>query len=487
MSVGSYYKPELSQKRKSVLVLDGYVMAINKNINNKFYWHCSYKYKYHCNSTATTKLHGSEEHLLESYTTQHNHAPDPGKVDELRFRNSLKSDATSSLDRPSQIIQRNEANISKSSSCALPNKKAASQIIRRARRKEMPKEPITLDDINIPDRLQKVDGERFLGRQVKFEENCVMLFATKSNLILLNKSQLWVMDGTFATCPILFKQIYSIHGLVDTGTDRYYVPLVYAFLTNKTLNCYLYFFQALKAYALEYDIPLNPRVIMTDFEMAVINSVKEEFPDAQHKCCLFHLGQNVWRQIQQNGLQSKYGQDAEFAVKLRHIIALAYLHQDEIPDAFDKLREEVLPDEASDITNWFGKYYVWGNINSRETGNNKLLIARSAPMFPPSLWSVFQNNTLGLPRTQNNIEGWHRRWNTLLDKHKRGLYATIEFLVKEQAITNRTIEKANAGLERPTPQKRGKRDDNAIEKILNSKNNMDLLEFLRAIAIHTKY
>lgn len=231
MSVGALYKPVLSQKRKTVLILDGYVMAVNKNVAETFYWYCSHKYKNSCSSTAITTLQqGAKEHLLKSYSTKHNHAPDPSKVDELNFRTSIKREASTSLDQPSQIIQRNVANISKSSCCALPNKYASAQIIRRARKSERPKEPTSLDDVNVPEKLREVDGERFFGCQVKVGDEFILLFATKSNLKLLNRSEIWVMDGTFETCPILFIQLYSIHGFVGKGPSRQMVPLVYAFL-----------------------------------------------------------------------------------------------------------------------------------------------------------------------------------------------------------------------------------------------------------------
>lgn len=91
---------------------------------------------------------------------------------------------------------------------------------------------------------------------------------------------------------------------------------------------------------------LNPQHVMTDFEIAVINTVKIEFPEATHKCCLFHLGQNVWRKIQSCGLASRYARDSEFSLRTRHMIASAYLPPEEITDAFAQLKSEVLPEEA---------------------------------------------------------------------------------------------------------------------------------------------
>ncbi|KAF0717639.1 Uncharacterized protein FWK35_00033597, partial [Aphis craccivora] len=38
----------------------------------------------------------------------------------------------------------------------------------------------------------------------------------------------------------------------------------------------------------------------------------------------------------------------------------------------------------------------------------------------------------GIPRTQNIVEAWHRRWSTLVGKPHVGVYTMIEELQKEQ-------------------------------------------------------
>ena len=55
----------------------------------------------------------------------------------------------------------------------------------------------------------------------------------------------------------------------------------------------------------------------------------------------------------------------------------------------------------------FESYYIRGGVRRiTRTGN----VVRSAPMFPPSLWSVTDNVEYAFPRTQNSVEAWHRRW-----------------------------------------------------------------------------
>lgn len=265
--------------------------------------------------------------------------------------------------------------------------------------------------------------------------------------------------------------------------SRKIVPLVYCFLGHKTEETYMMMFKELLAYTEELQCELNPQHILTDFETAVINVVKIYFPEANHTGCLFHLAQNLWRQIQKSGLASKYGNDSKFSLELRHIVALAYLTPEEIPDAFKVLKEKVLPEEAETVVHWFETYYVHGKKISRTKGT-KLCISLTPPLFPPQLWSIHRINELCLPRTQNNVEAWHRRWNYLQNNNRHGLYATIRSLIKEQISTNHVIEKAQASVDKTPPKKKKKIVSDCIAKISANRNNMELLPFLRAIANH---
>ena len=110
----------------------------------------------------------------------------------------------------------------------------------------------------------------------------------------------------------------------------------------------------------------------------------------------------MWR-IQTTGLASRYGVDEEFNLSLRNLSALAFIFSEEIPQAFDILKQ-YLPREASDVTEWFENNYVHGRVR-RHMRNGTVL--RSPPLFPPTLWSVYDSIQSEIPRTQNIA--WHRR------------------------------------------------------------------------------
>src|SRR6218665_2925770 len=72
------------------------------------------------------------------------------------------------------------------------------------------------------------------------------------------------------------------------------------------------------------EIELRPKFIMVDFELAIINALQVKFPTVTMCGCLFHLGQNIYRHIQKNGLDDAYRTNDETFLSLRKHSALAF-------------------------------------------------------------------------------------------------------------------------------------------------------------------
>lgn len=232
------------------------------------------------------------------------------------------------------------------------------------------------------------------------------------------------------------------------------------------------------------NINLDPDFIITDFELAAIRACKSAFPNAKHKCCYFHLSQNIWKHIQKEGLSKKYISDSNFAHQMRHLAALAFLDPTEIPSAFEIVREQIIPKEAEKVVDWFSEYYVDGfykrATNPKEVSTLKLTLKKSAPRFPPQTWSVLDCVNAGIPTTQNNIENWHNRWNSLLNRKKFNIFKSMKELQKEQKNTSFEIERINANIK-----KRKYKQSCHILKIrqqLLKKNDVDLKEYLSGLA-----
>lgn len=68
-------------------------------------------------------------------------------------------------------------------------------------------------DLQIPPRyLVTLSNEPFFLAEFGQGNNRCLIFSTRTNLQLLSQSRHWYADGTFKTAPMLFEQLYTIHG-----------------------------------------------------------------------------------------------------------------------------------------------------------------------------------------------------------------------------------------------------------------------------------
>ena len=77
---------------------------------------------------------------------------------------------------------------------------------------------------------------------------------------------------------------------------------------EKNRQSYEYMFQILKDEVYnKFQLDLSHRFISTDYEVAVMNVVRNKFPEISR--CLFHLAQSFWRRLQSEGLAEAYRQE----------------------------------------------------------------------------------------------------------------------------------------------------------------------------------
>ena len=116
--------------------------------------------------------------------------------------------------------------------------------------------------------------------------------------------------------------------------------------------------------------------ILRDFELAAINSISANSPNADVSGCFFNLCLNIWKKIQSLGLQVQYDNDQEFALHLQMIPGLAFIPSNDVVDAIERLTYVIRNqwgDENDRALDYFEDTYI-----SRFRKN----AARATPIFP---------------------------------------------------------------------------------------------------------
>jgi len=93
-----------------------------------------------------------------------------------------------------------------------------------------------------------------------------------------------------------------------------------------------------------------------------INAFTSVYPSCQITACFFHVSQCLWRKIQQEGLQTIYSTDVDFAVNAKMLAALAFVPLQDIVKAFEELinylPESILPIADYFEDNFIGRLYI---------------------------------------------------------------------------------------------------------------------------------
>ena len=107
-------------------------------------------------------------------------------------------------------------------------------------------------------------------------------------------------------------------------------------LPNKTEETYTRLFREV-----EQHVANSPTDILMDFERAALNSVRQVYPNTEFKRCFYHFSSNIWKHIQNLGLQNHYQGDENFALWLRMLSALAFVPPNNVIRYFELLIDEI--------------------------------------------------------------------------------------------------------------------------------------------------
>ncbi|KAL3885419.1 hypothetical protein ACJMK2_025482 [Sinanodonta woodiana] len=216
-----------------------------------------------------------------------------------------------------------------------------------------------------------------------------------------HKQQHWYADGTFKTVPSLFAQLYTIHGLINNSI----VPAVFVSRSEKTEESYRMFFFLL----LEQTETIGT-INEIDIEIMYWNTTQRIFLSSFFCQCLY-------RNIQSNGLQHHYENDADFAMQMRHLTSLAFVPAEDVVLAFEELLSRVdFPLESQPVLDYFEDAWI-----GRPIRGNK----HQPPRTPHSMWR------------------WHRSLSEeLIGGNHPTIWKFITVLQKEQVLNEAKIEQS---------------------------------------------
>ena len=194
----------------------------------------------------------------------------------------------------------------------------------------VPPNPRSLKERVIPEQFQQTKtGDQFCLFDSWPEENrvdLVFIFSTFKNLEMLSKCNSWFADGTFKTVPKLFTQLYTIHAKCNGRV----FPLIYGLRPNMQRATYDSFLTALS----DMRDDLTSVHLLTDFEKPTMQSFQYHFPGVTISGCLFHLSQNIYKHVQEYGLQVEYSQHEDFALVVRMVLAFAFCPPADVADSW---------------------------------------------------------------------------------------------------------------------------------------------------------
>ncbi|OXA42828.1 uncharacterized protein LOC118438707 isoform X1 [Folsomia candida] len=218
----------------------------------------------------------------------------------------------------------------------------------------------------------------------------IILFSTDFNLDCFQNSAHWFADGTFRTSPLLFDQLFVIHGLRGDGHNTISVPLVYCLTPNRTGATYGRIFSKLK----ELRSGVSP-LSVKDFEQASSNAFAKYFPDAEQRSCFFHLRQANHRHIQRDSELLKKMADGRFNLHVRTLIGLAFVPPADVVAAYDELDASPFFLENKDVLDSYMDYFLNTGIGGFDRRGN-----RKKPHFLIPLWNCRDAVLQGLPKNR---------------------------------------------------------------------------------------
>ncbi|CAF4460280.1 unnamed protein product [Rotaria socialis] len=326
-----------SNKRKPILICDGFSFQLNRTRPKLKYWRCK-------DRTCSAYIHTNHKNQYVGKSGDHNvHLPVPEQVEVAMFKEKVKERVVKETTAIGKIYDKEMAslNLSDGALGLIPLADEAKASLNRLRRQTTPPLP-TSSCFDVPDAYSTTtSGAQFLFSDTVVRKKRMMLFATDEQLRMLFSAKTIMIDGTFSASVPHFNQVFSLH-CIKYG---YNFPCVIGLLPGRTASIYKQVF---------------------------------EFPNAKHSGCFFHYTQCLNRRIQTLGLSRFYNNDEEIRSLCRHLMALPLMPLEDVQRAFETLSEEA-PVELQPFFEYFEDWWMkkvpfrlWNVSNLKVKTNNNV-------------------------------------------------------------------------------------------------------------------
>lgn len=267
--------------------------------------------------------------------------------------------------------------------------------------------------------VEEVEIPATFNELLMADYNCdgirVIVFCSKNFKPLLYEIDEYYGDGTFQSAPVPFYQLYTIHGnFGSTSEITNIVPLIYCLMSDKTEESYVVLFKMIKAQCPHWE----PKIFHSDFETAMTNALKKEFPRVTIKGCYYHYLNALWRKAKFLGLKTKMNLRIVGLCKSLPLLPVEYINE-----GWNYIQSECHEmQEVKPFVTYMNKYWLKNYEFIKE-------------------WCVYNQ----LHRTNNFAEGWHARLNRVINKNYVTIAKLLSVLVRDISINKMAISNAKTG------------------------------------------
>lgn len=230
----------------------------------------------------------------------------------------------------------------------------------------------------------------------KRDRDRILIWTHKTNIGRLQTSEEWAADGTFTTCPEIYRQFYSVH-----ATSRPELPMIFALLPSKLATVYFKFW--LECFRI---VGIVPARIHIDFEVSARSGflkASRVFSQANGKNLAIDLAFTIAKGCNAHFKNCIFRKNRAITKKFMRGRVYFFFYLSYMPHHCIKTIYETLKSngEFDYIHKSFLEYFerVWIN------GDKKVW-----QYFAPEMWSIFEalTNEDGTMLTDTNaLEGFH--------------------------------------------------------------------------------